>query len=130
MLIEEVNRKNSEGSKSSNILVVKGSSQNKEKNAQRSHSRSKSHTPKKEVKCYYCHKKGHMKNCHKWNTDKEKEKNHEGGKSDSQGKSDEANTCMEEKDSDVLFMLAINHANLVATDSYALKDWIFSCHSK
>ena len=49
---KEVNSKKIEGSKFSNALVViTGRSQNKEKNGERSHSRSKSRTPKKEVEC-------------------------------------------------------------------------------
>ena len=35
----------------------------------------------KDVECYHCHKKGHVKkNCHVWKKEKGKEKKHEGGK--------------------------------------------------
>ena len=69
-------RKNSEPTKGSTALVVRGRSNAKGKSGERSKSRSKSCGPrKKEVECYCCHKKGHMKkDFPKWKAKKGKDK--------------------------------------------------------
>ena len=80
LLTEEINRKNNAGSKSSSAMAVRGRSMDRQK-SNRGKSRSKSHggTSKKDVECYYCGKKGHIKkDCYKWKRDhgdnKKKEK--------------------------------------------------------
>ncbi|MCO5567850.1 hypothetical protein L7F22_038543 [Adiantum nelumboides] len=76
LLMEEVSRKNVEDTKSSSAMHIRGrpkSRGNNEKNGHnksKSRERSKSRTGK-DVECYYCHKKGHVKkDCYKWKRDK------------------------------------------------------------
>lgn len=82
LLPEEVNRNNLDSSRGSNALVVRGRSNDRGKSAERGKSRSKSRGRNyKDVECYHCHKKGHLKkNCHIWKREKNKEKKQEGGK--------------------------------------------------
>ena len=74
--IFSVNKKNSEPTKGSTTLVIRDRSNDKGKHGKRSKSCHKSHGPrKKEVECYWCHKKGHMKkDCPKWKAKKGKDK--------------------------------------------------------
>ncbi|MCO5598041.1 hypothetical protein L7F22_052130 [Adiantum nelumboides] len=76
LLMEEVNRKNVEGTKFSSAMHVRGRSHSRgnyeRRDKSKSHSRSKSR-PGKGVECYYCRKKGHMKkDCYKFKRDKKK----------------------------------------------------------
>ena len=72
LLIEEVNCKNQDFSKGGNALVVCGRSAKKGKKNDRNKSHSKSRA-RKDIDCYHCHKKGHMKkDCRTWKQEKGK----------------------------------------------------------
>ena len=61
LLTEEVNRKNFEPAKGGNALVVRGKSNANGKHAdKKSHSESRG-LDKKDIECYFCHKKGHVR---------------------------------------------------------------------
>ena len=67
LLTKEVNKKNLDSSRGgSNALVVRGRSNDRGKSTERGKSRSKSRgCSLKDVECYHCHKKGHVKKkCH------------------------------------------------------------------
>ena len=76
LLSEEVNRKNLDSSRGSNAVVVRGRSNDTRKSSERGKSCSKSRGQNyKDVECYHCHKKGHLKkNCRIWKKEKGKEK--------------------------------------------------------
>ena len=63
LLTEEVNRKNLDNTRSSgNALTVRGRSSDRGKSSERAKSHSKSRgRNNKDVECYHCHKKEHMK---------------------------------------------------------------------
>ena len=66
LLTQEVNYKNWDFSKGDRALVVCVRSAKKGKKNDRNKSRSKSHG-RKDIECYHCHKKGHMKkDCRTW----------------------------------------------------------------
>jgi hypothetical protein len=60
LLAEEMRRKSSQETSTSEAMLVRGRPKEKEKN-QRSSSRSKSRGRKGRVKCWYCGKTGHLK---------------------------------------------------------------------
>ncbi|MCO5568295.1 hypothetical protein L7F22_021994 [Adiantum nelumboides] len=77
LLMEEVNRKNVEDTKSSNAMHVRGKSHSRGNyercDKSKSCSRSKSRHGKG-IECYYFHKKGHTKkDCYKFKRDKKKD---------------------------------------------------------
>ncbi|MCO5585640.1 hypothetical protein L7F22_039575 [Adiantum nelumboides] len=77
LLMEEVNCKNVEDTKSSSAMHVRGRSRSRgnfeRRDKSKSRTRSKSRLGKG-VECYYCHKKGHMKkDCYKFKRDKKKD---------------------------------------------------------
>ena len=85
LLIKEINRINNEGSKAGNALTVRGRSNDKGKEKERSRSKSKTHRSVKDMECYHCGKKGHMKkNCRLLKKENKKDKK---GKKKSDGKS-------------------------------------------
>jgi len=60
LLTEEVNRKNLDSTCSSNALVVRTRSNEKQKPNDRGQSKSRGRNTK-DIECYHCHKKGHTK---------------------------------------------------------------------
>ena len=58
--MKEVNRKNNASNKSSILLNTRGRPQNRGNDSQSNRSRSKS-CPKKEIDCFHCGKRGHIK---------------------------------------------------------------------
>ena len=75
LLTEEINRLNNEGSKAGNALTVRGRSSDKGKEKERSRSKSKTRRSVKDIECYHCGKKGHMKkNCRSFKKKNENDK--------------------------------------------------------
>ena len=102
LLTEEINQKNNVGSKSSSAMAVRGRSMDRQKsNRGKSRSKSRGGTSKKDVECYYCGKKGHIKkDCYKWKRDhgdnKKKEKDDAKDKPKSNVKIEELNATQGE----------------------------------
>ncbi|MCO5606974.1 hypothetical protein L7F22_061165 [Adiantum nelumboides] len=144
LLMEEVNCKNVEDTKSSSAMNVRGRSRSRgnfeRRDKFKSHSRSKSR-PGKGVECYYCYKKGHMKkDCYKFKRDK-KEDNDDKRKSKNASDDREANTLTSDKgkcivdseepkalthdsDGDICYASNLCPTLLVATNSSYEQDWI------
>ena len=73
LLNEKVNRNNVDKKCGGNALYVKGGSIDKGKSQERARFKSKSHHNLKDMECYNCGKKGHLKrDCHFAKKDKEK----------------------------------------------------------
>ena len=124
LLTEEVNRKNLDSGKGSSALVVRGRSNARDSSDDRGKSHNKSREPKKKnIKCFYCKKKGHMKkDCHKWKIDKGKDKE-EKKSSTSSVKIEEVNTA-EVDDGDIFLTSELEHASLTTSDETVMSDWI------
>ena len=79
LLTEEIRRKSMESTKQGDAYVAsdgkqRGRTRNREKSKERGRSRSKSRGSTRDIECYYCGKKGHMKkDCHAWQRDKKKQ---------------------------------------------------------
>ncbi|MCO5612796.1 hypothetical protein L7F22_067067 [Adiantum nelumboides] len=133
LLMEEVSHKNVEDTKSSSAMHIRGrpkSRGNNEKNGHnksKSRERSKSRTGK-DVECYYCHKKGHVKkDCYKWKRDKKSKDEKDKGKSSestSNVKIEELNALTFDSDGDVLYASLLSPASLIASNGSYEQDWI------
>lgn len=126
LLTEEMNRKNNAANKS-NALNARGRSQQRGRSQDKEKSRSKSRS-KKDIECYYCGKKGHMKKqCFKWKKDKKEGKEEA---SEQKGKStvkiEELNSVTQgnASDDDVLFSSSLDVHTLLAGDTSDMKSWI------
>ena len=108
LLTEEVNKKNSKPTKGGNVLVVRGGSNAKGKHAEKKSS-SKSRGPdKKDIECYFCHKKGHVKkDCPKWKSEKGNDKEEGQSSKGSHAKIEEINATCSDEDGDILFMSSL-----------------------
>ena len=79
LLKEEVNRKNLDSTRSGTTLYVGGRSQDKGKSQDRARSKSKSRGSLKNIECYECGKKRHLKKeCR--SSKKDKKEKHDKGK--------------------------------------------------
>ncbi|MCO5583014.1 hypothetical protein L7F22_036920 [Adiantum nelumboides] len=144
LLMEEVNCKNVEDTKSFHAMHVRGKSRSRgyyeRRDKSKSRSRSKSR-PGKGVECYYCHKKCHMKkDCYKFKRDKKKDSDDK-RKSKNANDDREANTLTSDKgkcivdseepkalthdsDGDICYASNLCPTLLVATNSSYEQDWI------
>ncbi|MCO5574995.1 hypothetical protein L7F22_028792 [Adiantum nelumboides] len=120
---------------SSNAMLVRGrqqsrgnhgsSDQNKSKSKERSKFKSG-----KDVECYHCHKKGHVKkDCYKWKNKQEKKNKDDKGKekvSDlaNNVKIEELNALIFDSDGDVLYTSSLSTVILVASNGSYEQDLI------
>ncbi|MCO5573535.1 hypothetical protein L7F22_027306 [Adiantum nelumboides] len=132
LLMEEVNCKNVEDTKSSNAMHVRGRSRSRgnyeRRDKSKSRSRSKSR-PGKGVECYYCHKKGHMKkNCYKRKGKNASDDREENTLTSDKGKcivdSEEPKALTHDSDGDICYASKLCPTLLVATNSSYEQDWI------
>ncbi|MCO5569108.1 hypothetical protein L7F22_022815 [Adiantum nelumboides] len=144
LLMEEVNRKNVEDTKSSNAMHVRGRSNSRGNYERRDKSKSRSRSnyrSGKGVECHYCHKKGHMKkDSYKFKRDKKKESDDK-RKGKNANDDREANTLTSDKgkcivdseepkalthdsDGNICYASNLCPTPLVATNSSYEQDWI------
>ncbi|MCO5583241.1 hypothetical protein L7F22_037150 [Adiantum nelumboides] len=133
LLMEEVSRKNIEDTKSSSAMHIRGRPKTRGNNEKNGHNKSKSRERSKsrtgkDVECYYCHKKGHVKkDCYKWKWDKKSKDEKDKGKSSestSNVKIEELNALTFDSDGDVLYASLLSPASLVASNGSYEQDWI------
>ncbi|MCO5580796.1 hypothetical protein L7F22_034667 [Adiantum nelumboides] len=126
LLIEEVNRKNTDKGKGNSALVVRGRQQLKEKKGKKAQNRSRSRDSKSKdhIECYHCGKKCHMKRDYtQWKHEKGKAKRSEqDDKKKSLVKIEEVNVTGSGSDSDSriaagLFMSMLCKLDHIATQA-------------
>ena len=98
LLTKEMNQKNAKTLKNGSALVVHGRSIERGKGKDRNQSWSKSRA--RNMECYHCHKKGHLKkDCYQWKCEKGKgkkqDKNQKENKKESSVKIEEVNAVNE-----------------------------------
>ena len=130
LLTEEVNRQNLNNSCGSNAQVVRGRSNDKGKSQDIERSKSKlSQCNVKDMECYNCKKKGHLKKDRR----SAKKDKHEKGKGKKQedenkGKSsvkiEEINDVSEDVDGDILLNLVLEKSQLVTTIDQNVQDCV------
>ncbi|MCO5597863.1 hypothetical protein L7F22_051948 [Adiantum nelumboides] len=135
LLMEELNHKNEDDSRSSNAMHVRGRQQSRgnhgssDRKESKSRERSKSRSGK-DVECYHCHKKDHVKkDCYKWKNMQAKKNKVDNGKekvSDSTNnvKIEELNALTYDSDGDVLYTSSLSTAFLIASSGSYEQDWI------
>ena len=80
---------------------------------------------KKEIECYWCHKKGHMKkDCPKWKAEKGKDKEESHNSNGSNVKIEEINVACIDEDGDILFTLILDPSLLITSDGNDFSDWL------
>ena len=130
LLTEEVNRKNLDNSHGDNALVVRGRSNDKGKSQDRGRSKSKSSRRNvKDMECYNCGKKGHLKkDCRSAKKDKHDKGKGKKQEDDNKGKSsvkiEEINAVSGDEDGDILLNSGLEQSQLVTTVDQSVQDWV------
>ncbi|MCO5610866.1 hypothetical protein L7F22_065108 [Adiantum nelumboides] len=135
LLMKKLNCKNVDDCRSSNAMHFRGRQQSRGNHGSNDQKKSKSKERSKfrygkDVECYYCHKKGHVKkDCYKWKNKQEKKNKDDKGKekiSDSANnvKIEELNALTSDSDKDVFYTGSLSIAFLVASNGSYEQDWI------
>ena len=118
LLQEEMNRKNNTVSKSG-ALNTRGRSQQRGRSKERKGNKSRSSS--RDITCYYCGKKGHLKKqCYKFKNDKKK-----GKVTESKGSSEDVNVSKVVDSEDELLVVSSNDTQVLKhTEKSCMHDWI------